>query len=161
MSPHENFPTTHIKKRSHFNVCDQSVHNFFLIQTLILCSIFSGDSTRGRLQAGATDATTPSGGNGLAQRPSSAMSLTVPSGSSTSGRYSPAFPNPVTRTASACFPVTRVPSAQGLAMIRPNLRENTPPPTNMTWDEALAILHKLEKQLTLNVQTDLEKLRYL
>merc|ERR1712223_1269704 len=112
----------------------------------------------GHLQAGASNATTPSGGN-LPQRPSSATPLSAPPGSIT-GRSTPSFPNPVTRTPSACFPVTRVPSAQGLAMIRPNLHESTPPPTNMTWDEALAILHKLEKQLTLNVQTDLEKLRY-
>merc|ERR1711963_36765 len=124
-------------------------------QTVGPANKMEGSSYGSRLQAGASNATTPSG-NGATQRPSSA--LAVPS--STSGRYSPSFPNPVTRTASACFPVTRTPSDKGLAMIRSNLHESTPPPTEMSWEEALAVLHKLEKQLTINVQQDLERLRY-
>merc|ERR1711963_1332742 len=124
-------------------------------QTVGPANKMEGSSYGSRLQAGASNATTPSG-NGATQRPSSA--LAVPS--STSGRYSPSFPNPVTRTASACFPVTRTPSDKGLAMIRSNLHESTPPPTEMSWEEALAVLHKLEKQLTINVQEDLERLRY-
>merc|ERR1711963_421884 len=124
-------------------------------QTVGRANKMEGSSYGSRLQAGASNATTPSG-NGATQRPSSA--LAVPS--STSGRYSPSFPNPVTRTASACFPVTRTPSDKGLAMIRSNLHESTPPPTEMSWEEALAVLHKLEKQLTINVQEDLERLRY-
>merc|ERR1712110_8945 len=129
-------------------------------QTVGPANKMEGDSNRGRLQAGATSATMPSA-NGASQRPSSAMSLSVPRPtSSASGRYSPSFPNPVTRTASACFPVTRAPSDKGLAMIKTKLHETTPPPTNMTWEEALAVLHKLEKQLTINVQMDLERMRY-
>ena len=83
--------------------------------------LFSGDSTQGRLQAGATTAITPSG-----QRPDighKARSLSRP-GSSTGGG---SFAHPVARSSSACFPVTKTPSAQGLAMIKTT--EKTPPPT--------------------------------
>ena len=38
--------------------------------------------------------------------------------------------------------------------------ESTPPPTDLTWEDALANLHYLEKQLTEVVQIDLETLRY-
>ena len=79
--------------------------------------LFTGDSTRGRLQAGATSAITPS-----SNQRTSTRSLSRP-GSSAGG----SFPNPVTRTQSACFPVTKTPSAQGLAMIKTT--EKTPPPT--------------------------------
>merc|ERR1712062_445036 len=94
--------------------------------------------------AGATSAITPSR--------TSTRSLSRP-GSSVGG----SFPNPVTRTQSACFPVTKTPSAQGLAMIKTT--EKTPPPTDMAWEEALTTLHYMEKQLTVEVQSDIDKLR--
>merc|ERR1712051_294988 len=113
--------------------------------------LFSGDSTQGRLQAGATTAITPSG-----QRPDighKARSLSRP-GSSTGGG---SFAHPVARSSSACFPVTKTPSAQGLAMIKTT--EKTPPPTDMAWEEALSTLHYMEKQLTIEVASDIDKLR--
>jgi len=106
-----------------------------------------GDSTQGRLQAGATTAITPSG---IGHK---ARSLSRP-GSSTGGG---SFAHPVARTQSACFPVTKTPSAQGLAMIKTT--EKTPPPTDMAWEEALSTLHYMEKQLSIEVASDIDKLR--
>ena len=37
--------------------------------------------------------------------------------------------------------------------------EKTPPPTDLAWEEALTTLHYLEKQLTIEVQSDIEKLK--
>merc|ERR1711997_802074 len=98
-----------------------------------------GDSSsRGRLQAGASSAATRT-------RASSSMAVPI----STSSEGFPARPQ------SACS--MRPPTPQGLAMIKTT--EKTPPPTNMTFEEALATLHQLEKQLTIEVQKDIQKLR--
>merc|ERR1711936_1112775 len=110
-----------------------------------------GDSTRGRLLAGATSAITPSSNGSTTQR--GARSLSRPGSAAGGG----SFANPVTRTQSACFPVTKTPSAQGLAMIKTT--EKTPPPTDMAWEEALSTLHYMEKQLTIEVQSNIETLR--
>merc|ERR1711997_1287271 len=91
-----------------------------------------GDSSsRGRLQAGASSAAT---------RTRASSSMAVPLSTSSEG-----FP---ARPQSACS--MRPPTPQGLAMIKTT--EKTPPPTNMTFEEALATLHQLEKQLTIEVQ---------
>ena len=115
---------------------------------------FAGDSARSRLQAGAASAITPSG-NGT-KKSSSSASLALPSTSSTTGA-SPT--NPIARTQSACFAVTKTPSAKGLALIKSEMTEKTPPPTDLSWLEALALLHKLEKQLTYEVQNDIQRLK--
>ena len=39
------------------------------------------------------------------------------------------------------------------------MTEKTPPPTDLSWLEALALLHKLEKQLTFEVQNDIQRLK--
>ena len=39
------------------------------------------------------------------------------------------------------------------------MTEKTPPPTDLSWLEALALLHKLEKQLTYEVQNDIQRLK--
>merc|ERR1711862_495160 len=113
-----------------------------------------GDSARSRLQAGAASAITPSG-NGT-KKSSSSASLALPSTSSTTGA-SPT--NPIARTQSACFAVTKTPSAKGLSLIKSEMTEKTPPPTDLSWLEALALLHKLEKQLTYEVQNDIQRLK--
>merc|ERR1711953_1040249 len=113
-----------------------------------------GDSARSRLQAGAASAITPSG-NGT-KKSSSSASLALPSTSSTTGA-SPT--NPIARTQSACFAVTKTPSAKGLALIKSEMTEKTPPPTDLSWLEALALLHKLENQLTYEVQNDIQRLK--
>ena len=64
---------------------------------------------------------------------------------------------PVTRTPSAPFPVTRTPSAQGLAMIKTT--EDSPPPTNLGFDEALKILYTTERKLRTEVEMDIVDLR--
>merc|ERR1711953_1071678 len=115
---------------------------------------FAGDSARSRLQAGAASAITPSG-NGT-KKSSSSASLALPSTSSTTGASST---NPIARTQSACFAVTKTPSAKGLALIKSEMTEKTPPPTDLSWLEALALLHKLEKQLTYEVQNDIQRLK--
>merc|ERR1712018_1067118 len=74
-------------------------------------------------------------------------SMAVPISTSSEG-----FP---ARPQSACS--MRPPTPQGLAMIKTT--EKTPPPTNMTFEEALATLHQLEKQLTIEVQKDIQKLK--
>merc|ERR1712004_607469 len=107
-----------------------------------------------RLQAGAASAITPSG-NGT-KKSSSSASLALPSTSSTTGASST---NPIARTKSACFAVTKTPSAKGLALIKSEMTEKTPPPTDLSWLEALALLHKLEKQLTFEVQNDIQRLK--
>merc|ERR1712004_93946 len=112
-----------------------------------------GDSARSRLQAGAASAITPSG-NGT-KKSSSSASLALPS-TSTTGASST---NPIARTQSACFTVTKTPSAKGLALIKSEMTEKTPPPTDLSWLEALALLHKLEKQLTFEVQNDIQRLK--
>merc|ERR1711976_161269 len=109
-----------------------------------------GDSARSRLLAGAASAITPSG-NGT-KKSSSSASLALPSTSTGAS-------NPITRTQSACFPVTKTPSAKGLALIKNEMTEKTPPPTDLSWLEALALLHKLEKQLTFEVQNDIQRLK--
>merc|ERR1712156_379422 len=113
-----------------------------------------GDSARSRLQAGAASAITPSG-NGT-KKSSSSASLALPSTSSTTGASST---NPIARTQSTCFAVTKTPSAKGLALIKSEMTEKTPPPTDLSWLEALALLHKLEKQLTYEVQNDIQRLK--
>ena len=40
------------------------------------------------------------------------------------------------------------------------MTESTPPPTDLSWLEALSLLHKLEKQLTYDVQNDIQRMRY-
>ena len=63
----------------------------------------------------------------------------------------------VNRTPSAQFPMTRAPSRQGLAMI--TTTESSPPPTELAFEEALQLLHKLEKRLRAEMDTDLRELR--
>merc|ERR1711953_1430128 len=115
---------------------------------------FAGDSARSRLQAGAASAITPSG-NGT-KKSSSSASLALPPTSSPTGASST---NPIARTQSACFALTKTPSAKGLALIKSEMTEKTPPPTDLSWLEALALLHKLEKQLTYEVQNDIQRLK--
>jgi len=106
------------------------------------------------MKAAANVATTPSGANGTLDAPkrdrhsstSAVSTLTLPSQSF-----------PVTRTPSAPFPVTRTPSAQGLAMIRTT--EDSPPPTNLAFEDAVRILHATERRLRTETQTEIVDLR--
>jgi len=104
------------------------------------------------MKAAANLATTPSGTNGSANVPkrdrhsSTSSHLGVPSQS-----------YPVTRTPSAPFPVTRAPSAQGLAMIKTT--EDSPPPTNLSFEDAVRILHATERRLRTETQLEIVDLR--
>merc|ERR1712223_1773823 len=106
------------------------------------------------MKAAANVATTPSGANGT---------LGVPKRdrhSSTSSVSILALPTqsfPVTRTPSAPFPVTRTPSAQGLAMIKTT--EDSPPPTNLAFEDAVRILHATERRLRTETQLEIVDLR--
>ena len=104
------------------------------------------------MKAAANLATTPSGTNGSAnvskrdRHSSTSSHLGVPSQS-----------YPVTRTPSAPFPVTRAPSSQGLAMIKTT--EDSPPPTNLSFEDAVRILHATERRLRTETQLEIVDLR--
>ena len=103
------------------------------------------------MKAAAALATTPSGHGTKKSASSAALGphLTLPDSLTT--MY------PVTRTPSAPFPITRTPSAQGLAMIRTT--EDSPPPTNLAFEEALKILYTTEAKLRTEVEMDIVDLK--
>ena len=100
------------------------------------------------MKSAASLATTPSGTNGSAnvskrdRHSSTSSHLGVPSQS-----------YPVTRTPSAPFPVTRAPSSQGLSMIKTT--EDSPPPTNLSFEDAVRILHATERRLRTETQLEI------
>merc|ERR1712055_25769 len=102
------------------------------------------------LKAAANMATTPSGANGASGVPKRDRHVSASAGS-TLGVPSQSYP--VTRTPSTPFPVTRTPSAQGLAMIKTT--EDSPPPTDIPFEDAVRILHATERRLRAETQLDI------
>ena len=108
------------------------------------------------MRTAANLATTPSEANGPSDTHKRPRHVSASSG--TSSRLVPSSQlYPVTRTPSAPFPVTRTPSAQGLAMIQTT--EDSPPPTNLSFEDALRVLHATERRLRAEVQLDIGDLR--
>ena len=107
------------------------------------------------MKAASSIATTPSGANGGT---SDASKRDRHSSTSSTARLNlPSQSFPVTRTPSAPFPVTRTPSSQGLAMIKTT--EDSPPPTSLTFEDAVRILHATERRLREETQLEIVDLR--
>ena len=107
------------------------------------------------MKAASSMATTPSGANG---ETSDAPKRDRHSSTSSTARLNlPSQSFPVTRTPSAPFPVTRTPSSQGLAMIKTT--EDSPPPTSLTFEDAVRILHATERRLREETQLEIVDLR--
>merc|ERR1712110_912029 len=107
------------------------------------------------MKAASSIATTPSGANGGT---SDASKRDRHSSTSSTARLNlPSQSFPVTRTPSAPFPVTRTPSSQGLAMIKTT--EDSPPPTSLSFEDAVRILHATERRLREETQLEIVDLR--
>merc|ERR1712110_240746 len=107
------------------------------------------------MKAASSMATTPSGANGGT---SDASKRDRHSSTSSTARLNlPSQSFPVTRTPSAPFPVTRTPSSQGLAMIKTT--EYSPPPTSLSFEDAVRILHATERRLREETQLEIVDLR--
>merc|ERR1712223_1292919 len=106
------------------------------------------------MKAAANVATTPSGANGTLGVPKRDRHSST---SSTARLNLPSQSFPVTRPPSAPFPVTRAPSSQGLAMIKTT--EDSPPPTNLSFEDAVRILHATERRLRTETQLEIVDLR--
>merc|ERR1712223_1613894 len=106
------------------------------------------------MKAAANVATTPSGANGTLGVPKRDRHSST---SSTARLNLPSQSFPVTRPPSAPFPVTRAPSSQGLSMIKTT--EDSPPPTNLSFEDAVRILHATERRLRTETQLEIVDLR--